>query len=717
MKLIRNSRHLHGILATLIVTILIAAAAVPGIVEAKSVYLASEHHRSLFDAWNINPDGTVTYQATYGLSYATDPAGIAIDNDSETLFITSEFSPGVEIVDPVTLTYLGVSTGPRDLAGIAVDDLNDIVYSVQRMTGNLYIFQWDPVALSLTEIDQIDLPNCMGAFGIALDEFTETLWVADAGGGSTVCDYDYFEVTGVGNTTVDIEVISDNFDWYMELLDSAGNWIEYAVDPSAGMGYPVKFTGVVPDGGAVYFAIADLYCGTGDYQIAVWPTGSPAPGGPQDSESEPNDSFGDRNVIASTGEIVINGTIGILAWHPMVRAYDTNTWVEDTGRSFTPSHVPIDVAVDRVRNFVYTVSITGGAMVPPGTGSTLLSKWDVAAETETTVDMGYGGVGLAVDEVTGYVYVTGFGAGGDNIAVWDTSTMPFTLIQDTGRIGNPAGIAIGNVSYNPLNLAKNDIIQGEGVYIGMTFTYEITFDSPAFNLTNVTVTDNLPVELDFVSASDGGVYDPVERTVTWDLGDISAGAPVPTLLLEVEVNENAQPDTTIYNYATIDGDQIPPTTVIDQDPLDPGDDPGTPVLPFRPVPVDIKPASCPNPLNLKSKGVLPVAILGTDSFDATQVDPSTITLQGVAPVRWAIEDVAAPYSPYIGKESCWNCTTAGPDGYSDLTLKFDTQAIVEALGEVEDGDCVKLTITGQLKEEFGGSPIIGEDLVWIVKKA
>jgi len=138
--------------------------------------------------------------------------------------------------------------------------------------------------------------------------------------------------------------------------------------------------------------------------------------------------------------------------------------------------------------------------------------------------------------------------------------------------------------------------------------------------------------------------------------------------------------------------------------------------PWNGVPVDIKPTSCPNPLNVKSKGVLPVAILGTDSFDATQVDPSTITLQGVAPIRWAIADVAAPYSPYIGKESCQNCTTAGPDGYSDLTLKFDTQAIVEALGEVEDGDCVKLTITGQLKEEFGGSPIIGEDVVWIVKK-
>ena len=33
------------------------------------------------------------------------------------------------------------------------------------------------------------------------------------------------------------------------------------------------------------------------------------------------------------------------------------------------------------------------------------------------------------------------------------------------------------------------------------------------------------------------------------------------------------------------------------------------------VPIDIKPQSCPNPLNVNSKGVLPVAILGTDTFD------------------------------------------------------------------------------------------------------
>ena len=51
------------------------------------------------------------------------------------------------------------------------------------------------------------------------------------------------------------------------------------------------------------------------------------------------------------------------------------------------------------------------------------------------------------------------------------------------------------------------------------------------------------------------------------------------------------------------------------------------------VPMDIKPTSCPNPLNKKDKGVLPVAILGTEDYDVTMVDPSSVQLAGVVPLR------------------------------------------------------------------------------------
>ena len=128
------------------------------------------------------------------------------------------------------------------------------------------------------------------------------------------------------------------------------------------------------------------------------------------------------------------------------------------------------------------------------------------------------------------------------------------------------------------------------------------------------------------------------------------------------------------------------------------------------VEIDIKPQSCPNPLNVKSKGVLTVAILGTEVFDVTTIDAGTITLVGVSPLRYSLEDVATPVSD--GEDEC-ECTTEGPDGYLDLTLKFKIQEIAAALGEVNDSDILSLTLTGLLLD---GTAIEGADCVVIIKK-
>lgn len=128
------------------------------------------------------------------------------------------------------------------------------------------------------------------------------------------------------------------------------------------------------------------------------------------------------------------------------------------------------------------------------------------------------------------------------------------------------------------------------------------------------------------------------------------------------------------------------------------------------VDIDIKPQSCPNPLNVNSKGVVTVAVLGTSDFDVTQVDPTTVELERVTPVRWNFEDVSTPANtgdPYA-------CTTEGPDGLMDLVFKFKTQEIVEALdGDVSDGDMIFLYLTGMTLD---GMPFAGQDWVVIIKK-
>jgi len=154
------------------------------------------------------------------------------------------------------------------------------------------------------------------------------------------------------------------------------------------------------------------------------------------------------------------------------------------------------------------------------------------------------------------------------------------------------------------------------------------------------------------------------------------------------------------------------------------------------VHLDIKPGSCPNPLNCKNrqyaefqesysndqsssakaspdgpvyrKAVLPAAVLGTVDFDVADIDPTTIMLDSVPVIRWNYEDVSTPMRE--DAEEC-ACNTDGPDGFTDLTLKFDKAAIVAAIGEVAVGDTVVLTLTGELLD---GTPIIGSDCMIIV---
>jgi len=123
------------------------------------------------------------------------------------------------------------------------------------------------------------------------------------------------------------------------------------------------------------------------------------------------------------------------------------------------------------------------------------------------------------------------------------------------------------------------------------------------------------------------------------------------------------------------------------------------------VDVDMKPGSKMNPINLKSKGVLPVAILGSEDLDVMDIDPTTLLLNGVAPLRFNYTDVCGQNDKDMDDEEMG-------DGYMDMTLKFSTQAIAATLGDVERGDLVKLIMTGEL---ISGRPAEGEEVAWVVQ--
>jgi hypothetical protein len=107
----------------------------------------------------------------------------------------------------------------------------------------------------------------------------------------------------------------------------------------------------------------------------------------------------------------------------------------------------------------------------------------------------------------------------------------------------------------------------------------------------------------------------------------------------------------------------------------------------RIVALDIRPRSSSNPINPKSHGVIPVAILTTDTFDATLVDPLSVRFgpNGAAEAhnKGHIEDV-------------------NHDGEPDLLLHFRTQAT-----GIECGDTTA-SLTGATR---AGDPIQGSDAI------
>jgi hypothetical protein len=136
------------------------------------------------------------------------------------------------------------------------------------------------------------------------------------------------------------------------------------------------------------------------------------------------------------------------------------------------------------------------------------------------------------------------------------------------------------------------------------------------------------------------------------------------------------------------------------------------------LPLDIKPGSCPNPL---SRGLLPMAVLGTMDYDVAMIDESSLRLARVDGVGGEVEPHNAVYedvaTPFDG-EPC-DCHDMGGDGIVDLLLMFRTPDVVDMLDldGMSHGDVVELVVTGTLLdgtafEAYDCIRTVGRNMGW-----
>ncbi len=202
-----NKKNLTKSITVVAVVFFILAVAMVGAASAKSLYVIADHHGNPtpVHAYNIAPDGSLSYQTVYNLPKIGAGAGdLTIDTDSATIYVTYEGSSRIDKFSS-DFTNLGHVILPvSNLAGIVVDQDNGLIYVMRRGTDDLYIYDLN---FNPATPNKVDLGNGVNnAYGIALDETHDWLFVADRE--QTVRYFNTADWSLAGSFTVDHNAVA-----------------------------------------------------------------------------------------------------------------------------------------------------------------------------------------------------------------------------------------------------------------------------------------------------------------------------------------------------------------------------------------------------------------------------------------------------------------------------------------------------------------------------
>ena len=213
----------------------------PVYASSKSLYVIADIQPREYMAFNpvqlydIRPTPNyLVYQTTLLVPnhhYGSGAVDLTIDSESQTLFVTYEYTNIIQFVNATTFADLGTTTAPgaSNLAGIVYDHDKRLVYTVDRLTDDLYIYQWHPVTRVLAFESHVDLTHTSKAYGIALDEINDELYVADGEYSDKFNWYDTDTWAHLGTKTTTQAVVGIAVDAKNGFVYTSGGWYDYGL--------------------------------------------------------------------------------------------------------------------------------------------------------------------------------------------------------------------------------------------------------------------------------------------------------------------------------------------------------------------------------------------------------------------------------------------------------------------------------------------------------
>jgi len=574
----KNQSKKNNFRANISLVILAACILITAVTEtatAKSLYIIADINAdpTPIRAYSIGADGTLTFQAEYSVpNYGFGAIGIAIDTDSRSLFVTYENSNVIQLINATTMTDIGTTTAPHaiDLAGIVYDHDKGLLYSVGRDTRRLYVYNWEASTATLTQVpgSPFTLAEITTAYGIALDEINDMLYVADLS--KTIYIYRTSDWSLRETITISRTAISIAVDTKRGFVYYGGGWEENyyltqynlnthrETEVQVGPNFGVMGIGIDPDTGLIFLDTGINNKPGGDSlrvydtslkQIDIItdiknPTGLVVP--IEDVSYNPLNL--NKNIADSAADEVEYVDIGGTVTYSIC--------FDNISNNYTVNNLSI---VDILPNEVSFITAKGNGMFGHYDPNTHTYKWSYPSLPP----------GSPGDCLTLVVQVN------EGTAPDKTITNYVTINSDeTGSATASVDFITKATRYNPLNLSKK-IIGGNIEYsadsevgyvgVGDTVMYSICFDNinNDYTVNNISIVDTLPKEVSFIMADGDGVfgqYDPIAHTYKWSYPSLPSGSPGDCLTLVVQVNEGTAPDKIITNFVAIDSDETGPAT-------------------------------------------------------------------------------------------------------------------------------------------------------------